>query len=264
MASKATIDPLITLNLASASYDLEKFVPVFAALRIALKELETYYGQEPLPAVPPDQRQYPYYNKSPEGEATFTYVEPLTPRSDRLLFIASPRSSMAINSSDTVATPVNPYFALKLVKRYGTDAHKFCAQAGFAPKIFHVEKLAGGWLAVSMEFIAVGEGYKLFRDLGDKEREDLGPALRQAVQTMHEAGYVHGDLRRANVFGNHQKRSVQIVDWDWAGTAGTVQYPLMAIPSRLGIAPLRLISKEHDLARVEAILESGTLEDVLH
>lgn len=30
MGSKITIDPLIALNLASASHDVEKFVPVFA------------------------------------------------------------------------------------------------------------------------------------------------------------------------------------------------------------------------------------------
>jgi len=48
--------------------------------------------------------------------------------------------------------------------------------------------------------------------------------LRAAVKVMHDADYVHGDLRSPNVLVKDDQ--VYLVDFEWAGKAGAVTYPL--------------------------------------
>lgn len=145
---------------------------------------------------------------------TFAYVRPLSPRYDRLLFVASRRTDTSIDGSNVNSPDTNssPDCVVKFSQRYGTEAHQSCAEAGSAPKILLVDNLAGGWTVVVMEFI--GGGFRLFSDLDNAARAKLGPQLRSAVRTMHDNGYVHGDLKRANIFGDPQTDAIQIVDWD--------------------------------------------------
>ena len=59
--------------------------------------------------------------------------------------------------------------------------------------------------------------------------------IRRAKDILHDAGLVHGDLRRPNILiwkdGNRRKasgelrESAMLVDFDWAGRAGNVNYP---------------------------------------
>ncbi|KAG8893103.1 hypothetical protein FRB99_002200 [Tulasnella sp. 403] len=87
--SKITIDPLISINLASVSRDIAKFVTVFAGLRVTMKEFAEYYSQTTLPTVPLHQRQFPYYNGSAGGAVSFSYERPLVRRSNCLAFLVS-------------------------------------------------------------------------------------------------------------------------------------------------------------------------------
>lgn len=249
LGSKVTIDPLVTINLASARHDLPKFVPILAALRVAIAELEKYYSQDPLPTVDHGQLRYPYFNTIPGTGMKLAYTEQLTSLPNRLVFKAATYSDREESHSD-------PFVIVKFCRDYGTDAHRACAAAGTAPRLIHTETLPGGWTVVVMEWIKLP--FKLLTELSDKERDDLRPALTKAVGAMHEAGFVHGDLRRANILGDPGTKSVRIVDWDRARSEGSARYPLMAIPRpAVGVRALQPILKAHDLASLNILLAPG-------
>src|SRR5690554_2262406 len=46
----------------------------------------------------------------------------------------------------------------------------------------------------------------------------------RALTILHSAGFVHGDLRDANVMVNESGR-VCIIHFDWSGKEGTARYP---------------------------------------
>jgi tRNA A-37 threonylcarbamoyl transferase component Bud32 len=41
---------------------------------------------------------------------------------------------------------------------------------------------------------------------------------------VHNAGYVHGDIRTSNILV--YKNSPMLIDFDWAGNKGVVRYPI--------------------------------------
>ena len=82
--------------------------------------------------------------------------------------------------------------------RYSTAAHAALQAAGFAPRWLGCEQLPGRWLMVVMEYL---EGTCTWDAAMDKPRA----ALRKAVDALHAAGFVHGDLRGCNVLVDEQK-----------------------------------------------------------
>jgi len=47
--------------------------------------------------------------------------------------------------------------------------------------------------------------------------------LWKAVKTLHDAGYVHGDIRRPNIMITTE--GLKLIDFDWCGEVGTAKYP---------------------------------------
>ena len=69
------------------------------------------------------------------------------------------------------------------------------------------------------------------------------------MNSFHDLGYAHGDLRGENIMiaGDGQ---VKIVDFDWAGLAGQIQYPHFMnqeIRWHINAQPAKLIQTEHDV-----------------
>jgi len=65
------------------------------------------------------------------------------------------------------------------------------AQAGLAPSLFGVyplDPVAAGWSAIVMEHVDV-------RDVSSQDRR----SVLDAVQYLHDLGFLHGDLRSPNV-----------------------------------------------------------------
>ena len=133
---------------------------------------------------------------------------------------------------------------------YGEDVHRFLAAKQLAPRLISCEKLLGGWYAVVMEKI---EGSRLELTVD----EPVKKSLEEAVKTMHEEGYVHGDLRRQNILV--VDNTVRILDFDWAG-----KYPMARYPKELNMSSNcnwhsdvisgGIISGEHDLYQIKQIL----------
>ncbi|CAG8532788.1 7145_t:CDS:2 [Ambispora gerdemannii] len=68
------------------------------------------------------------------------------------------------------------------------------------------------------------------------------------MNSFHELGYVHGDLRGENIMIANDGR-VKIVDFDWAGSAGQIEYPHFMNPQirwHSNAQPAKPIQTEHD------------------
>ena len=93
---------------------------------------------------------------------------------------------------------------------------------------------------------------------GDADKDQCLSLVRHAVARMHRNGYVHGDLRAANVLcGKTQNDAsitkVLLVDFDASGAEGTARYPFLpfTIPYAPDALPGGLVSLSHDLWRLE-------------
>lgn len=53
----------------------------------------------------------------------------------------------------------------------------------------------------------------------DKWTEDL----RDLMQSFHDAGFVHGDLREPNILCDGEK--LKLINYDWGGVVGEAHYP---------------------------------------
>lgn len=80
---------------------------------------------------------------------------------------------------------------VKFSRCYGRDAHCLLAAKQLVPEIVSVETLPGGWRAIVMKKI-VGEALPLTLDGPTKS------SLKEAADTLHNGGFVHGDLRHQN------------------------------------------------------------------
>ena len=63
------------------------------------------------------------------------------------------------------------------------------------------------------------QGLKLNFPVSDIVKKDL----KEAIDEMHAADYVHGDLRPQNVLVVNN--TIRVLDFDWAGQTGVVRYP---------------------------------------
>ncbi|KAG8885629.1 hypothetical protein FRB99_004453 [Tulasnella sp. 403] len=229
--SKVTVDPLFSTDLACSHLGhIRTLYPVFAALRTALRELKTYYSDPKI--IPQDQRRYPYFHVADNWR--LTYVDSVFELPNCLVFLATLKDKEDMNDPPTHS----PLLVVKFTQTNGLEAHKKCADLGFAPKLHYSGNLPGDWTVVVMEYIT--NPFKLFSDLSDDERATLEPAIENAVSQMHRAGYVHGDLRRVNVLGDPDTKNIKIVDWDWAGLNREVTYPAelnLVLPRALDANP---------------------------
>ena len=124
------------------------------------------------------------------------------------------------------------------------------------PAFLGFEKLAGNWFMVVMDYM---ENYKTLSTL-----EDLAPIytqLRQMVTELvtsfHDQNFVHGDIRDSNfpVCMRDGKLQRKLIDFDWAGREGEVQYPVLinvcTVHRPLAVVGGQLVKREHDLQMVE-------------
>jgi len=142
--------------------------------------------------------------------------------------------------------PVEPV-VVKFTRKYCPELHHFCAEQGHAPKLFGYGIIPGGWHVVMMEYIDQDIDLARLAPLHwDRWNEDL----TKLVQTFHEKGLVHGDLRRANtIFREGDAGRIILIDFDWGGEAGTALFPTRLLNSELtGESELTslVITKEHD------------------
>lgn len=217
----------------------EKLIYFVQALRNALDSLTSFY-QKSIPT--PMEPLAPFFEiKDPSSD----HILALSPLTDNdLVFIGE--------------SPSHSKYLLKICreKKYGIEAHEFLHGVNAAPRLINVDhdSIYGHWIVV-MEFL---EDYLNFPDFAKVRQDKFDVAcarLRQTVEAMHGAGYVHGDLRECNVMVNLEGE-VKLVDLNWSGKEGSARYPL-DINTRLDwhqdVKPGGLIKKEHDIFQIDLL-----------
>ena len=217
---------------------------VFGSLRLALAALREYYDQvsrdsniPPLVTNEPHPRFFPYptrfkeYRAEADAESEWTEFEYINiPRADptNVTFVAKAKSS-------------GRKLVIKFVEKYGVEAHQLLADAGMAPQLLYCGLLDGEWdvrNAGSRTRVNTAGGlYSCPIDMVVMEHiegntvdktsvlpKDVREKTKKAIQKLHDAQLVFGDLRAVNVMVSGDK--VFLIDFDWAGKVNEARYPL--------------------------------------
>ena len=115
---------------------------------------------------------------------------------------------------DTGSTSI---ILVKFSRTYSVDLHDYCFRAGHAPKLLAYEALPGGWYGIAMEFLPDTEC------LNATSATRFEVELTELVNGFHQQGWVHGDLRDANI--RCRGDEFWVIDFDWGGKDGEVGYP---------------------------------------
>ncbi|KAF0471084.1 proteinkinasesubdomain-containingproteinpkl/ ccin9 [Gigaspora margarita] len=205
--------PLIQLRFDDEL--LSSAANTFRLLKQSLESLKDYYDKLHLPTEInvdlPRREAYPYPD-SFNYKVQFEYKRKLV--DGKLLFVVQELTNQQL-------------LVVKFVKTYGADVHKDCAKANIAPKLIAIEKLAGSWFIVVMEYLS-SEYFACMYDilLEDSQRASfLTQKATEVANELHKMNYVHGDFRTSNLMISKDGEQVKIVDFDWAGEEGSAKYP---------------------------------------
>ncbi|PFH49602.1 hypothetical protein AMATHDRAFT_4757 [Amanita thiersii Skay4041] len=127
-----------------------------------------------------------------------------------------------------VAQAADRKICVKFTRRYSQEAHRFWAERKRAPDLIAVNSLPAGWIMVVMEYL---EDY----DYWKAPPKYVWDGLVGLVAEFQEHGFVHGDIRGANILIGQEEGSNELVfkliDFDWAGKVGTTHYPSRLHPA---------------------------------
>lgn len=195
--------------------------------------------------------------------------------------------------ADIIELPSGSRFVLKIGRdRYGVDAHAAAASGACAPALLGYQRLPGGWCAVLMMRMEIEHGWSQYEPCNASQRAavehaylhhvqshgfvhgDLRPcnilvapipALAASHAAMGGAGGDGASRSAASawkgassaVSGSSASGSlgwrVCIIDWDWAGPAGSVRYPFsmnIDVKRAAGALPGAVITAAHDLVQL--------------
>ncbi|KAG2358124.1 hypothetical protein BDR07DRAFT_1295881 [Suillus spraguei] len=197
----------------------------------AIRSLKGYYEMLPPeseltntlshPILFPYQTSFTSLDDS--GKTCFKYTGQLDEdegASKRLVFFGTLTDRPAVTNWDAIC--------IKFVQHYCQEVHLHCASSGLAPRLRGFEKLPGGWyMWIVMDKLV---GYDVLADLPNTEhlpRSAFEP-IREQLKKLHAENFVHGDIRDTNILVKKDDRTkFMIIDFDWAGAANVVLYPLL-------------------------------------
>ncbi|KII85721.1 hypothetical protein PLICRDRAFT_56927 [Plicaturopsis crispa FD-325 SS-3] len=148
--------------------------------------------------------------------------------------------------------PDHTRVVVKFTRTYCAALHAFCADRGHAPRLLALGAVPGGWTVVVMAHV---DDLRLpidklqMRELAPVWRKDLSAVVR----AFHAEGWVHGDLRLANVLVDRAEPArALLIDFDWAGEEGRAMYPTTRLTHALmeGRDPDDLVIRKADDERV--------------
>ncbi|KAJ3862655.1 hypothetical protein EV359DRAFT_44719, partial [Lentinula novae-zelandiae] len=146
---------------------------------------------------------------------------------------------------------------IKYTQRYGAEAHWKAHEFGIAPELIaYDDTLPGGWKIVVMK--PIPKGYVEIDSIkwGSEEQGKVRALVIAQMKRYLNKGYVHGDLRAANISVDGERRNIMVIDYDWAGRNKEVRYPpdvrsSMEIWHPRGDLSLRAIETEHNWQMLE-------------
>lgn len=143
---------------------------------------------------------------------------------------------------------------VKFCETYSEAAHRTLAAAWLAPMLYFCSQIIGNFFIVVMDLVDGQDAYYEFKD------RELPPTVlndvKVALEKLHEAGLVFGDVRRPNIMVYRRREKDEeewrgmLVDFDLAGPVGKTKYPgdlNEQIKWADGVASAGEIKMEHDL-----------------
>jgi serine/threonine protein kinase len=241
---------LIPLSFSPHDTDMiHTITRFFGAFKKAASKLETYYTELPAQTstvFATKEAGFPY-------PTTFTHLRTRVKTSFKLEFQPMPGRLMYLGQMEA-----GPPVLVKFVRSYSKDLHEHCAFKGLAPPLFGLEKLAGDWFMVVMEYMKDYEALSELKDVASISRQ-LRPMVKDLVTSFHDLNFVHGDIRDSNLLIRTEdgKLEMKLIDFDWGGKEGEVWYPVLinnrTVYRPLAVAGGQLIKREHDLHMVEYV-----------
>jgi serine/threonine protein kinase len=219
------------------------------ATKRAINALREYYDTKlPYPStlLPSQRHNLAFPHKS-------NYVDPTDRRTHAFEYVSH------LNEDKLVFSGIvgDDKICVKFVRKYSVEAHLICSSRGVAPTLRGFERIPGGWYMVVMDFI----DDDLYHDLSDSsDKASFEQEIRESVTHLHQAGFVHGDIRDTNIM---VKRSgspgIMLLDFDWAGEIGRVRYPMnvnnVDIKRPEGAHDNELIKPEHDIFMIDSMFK---------
>ena len=206
--------------------DRHAMASCFDAFVAAIKHIEAHYKSIAAEAMatPSEEyddrlqeaRKYPYLASytSNGQEMSITYNGRLDER--KLIFSA------------TVNQPGFGECLVKFTGQYSEAAHNHLASHSLAPRIWKFIRISADWTAVVMETSKYQVLFGL--ELSKDERKKVQGKVRDVVRILHEGGFVHGDIRDADLLIDRASLvsdvMVHLIDFDWAGRVGEAKYPM--------------------------------------
>ncbi|KAH8999519.1 hypothetical protein EDB92DRAFT_1941159 [Lactarius akahatsu] len=206
------------------------FSGAFSLLRHIDEDAQRYRLE--LPTLPHADRRFPYVSELPKypPSAENAENEILRFRILRYLFPDTPPYRQ-LYIAKTLNGPERE-IVVKFTRRYSIELHAFCANRERAPSILGFGQVPGGWFVVAMDYISEAVFPSHSTDL-PRLRDQWTHDLRTLVDSFHEQGLVHGDLRQPNMICHGER--IMLIDFDWGGRVGEASYPHARLNPQLTI-----------------------------
>ena len=228
----------------------------FDALVLAVENIQAHYDKieaearvnpAPKPYNPQVQRalNFPFLTSYVDSaqKTSLTYVERLD--KEKLVFSAFVNDNRQANC------------IVKFTQRYSEAAHLSLQSYNSAPLLRRCIRISAEWTAVVMDTsrYTMLFGLRLTKD----QQEKIRWKVEKTLQVLHDAGFVHGDVRSTNILIDLESLDsdnvgIHFVDFDWAGHIGEAKYPNdingITVKRPEGAEGGKLITVEHDKTMV--------------
>jgi len=245
-------DAVVSVELQSTKVNmphLETQASIWYALKEGVQALQKEFEEE-MKRKPQGIRHFPWIQevKKPKSvdKITFQYDGYLDKdMNKRFLFVAH-----------VVGTERK--LLVKFENRpYPVELHLKLEEKGFAPELLGYESFDPWWHVVVMEHLGNNEEAQHLDEVDITD--EIRAKVEAGVKTIHEAGFVHGDLRGPNILVKGD--NIYILDLEWAEKETKAVYPFDLNPEvfgeaheEQGIKPGAVIKKEHDWWMVNRLL----------
>ncbi|TFK50474.1 hypothetical protein OE88DRAFT_1808792 [Heliocybe sulcata] len=195
-------------------------------------------------------RGYPFLTSYNDGEREITFTYKARVYDTKLFFYA------------TLDGPDAGDCLVKFTPQYSEGAHSYLASRGLAPMLRRCVQISADWVAVIMDI----SPYKVLcdMDLSEADKEKIRHKVKSALDTLHQGGFVHGDVRDTNLLVDVQSLesedvAIHLIDFDWAGRIGEAKYPLginrTSVKRPAGVEGGALIAESHDIGMLSYLFE---------
>jgi hypothetical protein len=242
------VDPLVpllpTLILKQDIVMMTSVARTLKACKVCIQELKQCYNNmndNEMDDI--EQLKYPYPCSFMINDSKFFFKYD-NQIGDKLVFLA--------HLTGTYPQIVANDIIIKYTRNYFRDAHTLCYSINeSAPKLYAHSELPSGWHMLVMERVE-GNYFKERQESPENKQR-----LINVIQELHQANFVHGDLRANNIIVSNNR--VCLLDFDWSGIENVTKYPGFMNHSDIdwadGASDGLVLHRNHDLYMLSKLIQ---------